>query len=38
MEQVRDDLKQKKGYEPEAYSLEAREQVSDVDLSDHPAE
>jgi hypothetical protein len=38
MEQVRDDLKQKKGDEPEAHNLEAREQVSDADLSDHPAE
>ena len=38
MEQVRDDLKQEKGYEPEAHNLEAREQVSDADLPDHPAE
>jgi hypothetical protein len=38
MEQVRDDLKQKKRYDPEAYTLEAREQVCDADLPDHPAE
>src|SRR5215510_11476701 len=38
MEQVRDDLKQKKRYDPEAHNLEAREQVCDADLPDHPAE
>jgi hypothetical protein len=38
MEQVRNDLKQKKGYEPEAHTLEAREQVFDTDAPDHPAE
>ncbi len=38
MEQVRDDLKQKKGDEPEAHNLEAREQVFQADLPDHPAE
>src|SRR5215510_886348 len=36
MEQVRDDLEQKIGYEPEAHNLEAREQVSDTDTPDHP--
>src|SRR5215510_16437156 len=38
MEQVRDDLKQKKRYDPEVHTLEAREQVCDADLPNHPAE